>query len=240
MDIKRYVRAAKGVTHLLFRETSFIKYAHTWIASFLPSHNAIADEVPSITLQAKAWLEAHLQPDMSVFEYGSGGSTLFFAKRVKKLVSVEHDKYWYEKVSKRLSGLKFLGCEYTLLLREPEKETSVKLSSDGLENYRSTVEEYESMSFEKYVRSIDEYPDGCFDLVFVDGRARPSCIARALNKIRSGAFLMLDNSERERYSNGVSLLANFQRKDFFGIGLYNARPWQTSIWMIDHKDNHHG
>jgi len=240
VDIKRYARAAKGIAHLLFRETSSIKYAHTWITSFLPSHNAIVDEVPSITLQAKAWLEAYLKPDMSVFEYGSGGSTLFFAKNVKKLVSVEHDKYWYEKVSERLSDDEFSNCEYTLLLHEPEKEPSPQRGGDDCKSYRSTVKKYEGMSFEKYVRSIDEYPDGCFDLVFVDGRARPSCIARALKKIRSGAFLMLDNSERKRYSNSVSLLANFQRKDFFGIGPYKARPWQTSVWMITHEDNRHG
>ena len=34
-----------------------------------------------------------------LFEYGSGGSTLWWASRVKEIFSVEHDKYWFQKVS---------------------------------------------------------------------------------------------------------------------------------------------
>ncbi len=55
------------------------------------------------------------------------------------------------------------------------------------------------MSFEKYVRSIDRFIDKSLDLVIIDGRARLSCITHALKKIRPGGYLMLDDSERERY-----------------------------------------
>ena len=41
----------------------------------------------------------------SVFEFGSGGSTLWFAGFVRKLVSIEDDKDWYAVISEALAAL---------------------------------------------------------------------------------------------------------------------------------------
>lgn len=46
-----------------------------------------------------AFLEERLNASLSVFEYGSGNSTLFFAKRVDHVVSVEKDPNWHEYVA---------------------------------------------------------------------------------------------------------------------------------------------
>jgi len=43
--------------------------------------------------------------EYSVFEYGSGFSTLFWLERVKEIVSVEHDKVWFEKIFEKVKGL---------------------------------------------------------------------------------------------------------------------------------------
>lgn len=48
------------------------------------------------------FLEPRLKKEFSVFEYGSGNSTLWFSKRVKTVKAVEHDKNWYEKVKANL------------------------------------------------------------------------------------------------------------------------------------------
>ncbi len=44
------------------------------------------------------FLEERLKPSLSMFEYGSGYSTLFFGGLVGSVVSVESDRYWYEKL----------------------------------------------------------------------------------------------------------------------------------------------
>ena len=95
-------------------------------------------------------------------------------------------------------------------------------------------EQYVGKSFEGYVRSIEEYPDRYFDLVFVDGMARLSCIFHALSKIRPGGYLLLDNSDLPEYKEARSFLADYKRTDFFGIGpyLYEVPLWQTSVWEI--------
>jgi hypothetical protein len=54
--------------------------------------------------------------DKIVFEYGSGNSTIFWAPRCKKLVSVEDNQQWYNKVKAKLAD----NVEYTLF-NEKEK-----------------------------------------------------------------------------------------------------------------------
>lgn len=38
----------------------------------------------------------------SVFEFGSGGSTVFWCERAARVVSVEHDEAWHDRVRRRL------------------------------------------------------------------------------------------------------------------------------------------
>lgn len=44
------------------------------------------------------FLDERLDPDVRVFEYGSGNSTRWFAERVGEVVSVEHDRTWFDEV----------------------------------------------------------------------------------------------------------------------------------------------
>ena len=146
------------------------------------------------------------------------------------MISVEHDKGWHRKVSSVLSKEGISNCE--LVLCEPEKITSGETLCYDCKSYTSTTIQYMGMRFEKYVKSIENCPDGCFDLVFVDGRARASCIAHARSKIRPGAYLMLDDSERQYYHDAISLLADCKRTDFSGISPYKLHFVQTSVWEV--------
>jgi hypothetical protein len=54
--------------------------------------------IPWITYSAISFLEKRIDGTMSVFEYGCGNSTLWWADRVKNVVSCEHDRAWYQRV----------------------------------------------------------------------------------------------------------------------------------------------
>lgn len=75
------------------------------------------EPIPWFTYPAIEYL-SHLDlSDFSVFEYGSGYSTLFWLNRVKELVSVENDKVWYEKILKLVqeeSKIKYFFYESSL------------------------------------------------------------------------------------------------------------------------------
>src|SRR5215469_11650561 len=59
-------------------------------------------ELPWFSYAAIDFLAHYLQPGMEVCEYGSGGSTIFFARRVKSVFSIEDNSQWFELVSNRL------------------------------------------------------------------------------------------------------------------------------------------
>ena len=58
--------------------------------------------LPWYTYAAINFLEARIHQGMTVFEYGCGSSTLWYAARVGSVVSVEHDHTWYERVKREL------------------------------------------------------------------------------------------------------------------------------------------
>lgn len=55
-------------------------------------------ELPWLSYCAIDILKQRVNKNMVVFEYGSGNSTIWWSKRVKKIVSVEHNEEWYTKL----------------------------------------------------------------------------------------------------------------------------------------------
>jgi hypothetical protein len=58
--------------------------------------------LPYITYPAIDFLVRRVRSEMSVFEFGSGASTLWWAERVASVVSCEHNSEWYQAVSARV------------------------------------------------------------------------------------------------------------------------------------------
>lgn len=79
--------------------------------------------IPWMNYNVVAFLEQRLKKDLSLFEYGSGNSTLFFADRVKDVTSVESNRTWYE------------YC----LDRKPENATLIFCESDGSGKYADAI-----------------------------------------------------------------------------------------------------
>jgi hypothetical protein len=58
--------------------------------------------LPWMTYSFIDFVKERLNKDLILFEFGSGNSTLFFAERVKKVISVEHDKKWYDHIKSKI------------------------------------------------------------------------------------------------------------------------------------------
>jgi hypothetical protein len=181
---------------------------------------------PWMTFDAIEVLAASLRPGMRVFEYGSGGSTLFWAKMGADVVSIEHDPLWFGTVQKRLSGLR--GVDYRLVEPEPGK-----LGDDPGDPgaYTSDDDRYKESNFRRYVMQIDQFPENTFDLVSIDGRARPSCIVHAAPKVKPGGLLVLDNAERAYYlARTRGSLAGFEERIYPGCLPATRHLSQTNIY----------
>ena len=122
---------------------------------------------PWLPVRAIRLLDSYLDKSHTVFEWGSGWSTVWFGEHVRQVVSVEHDREWFEVVQARLKK-RGLGHKVT-----------VSLVGD----------------MESYACAIDQW-QGMFDLILVDGRLRSECMAKAIGRVREGGILVLDNVER--------------------------------------------
>lgn len=192
-----------------------------WRASQVQG-SPLDDRTPWLTFGARRQLLRIVDPGDTVFEYGSGGSTLFLAERSRIVHTVEHDPEWFIKVKEKLESRGLANV--TLELREPR-------SSQSSNEYGSTDARYRGLSFIDYASHIDQFPDDYFDLVIIDGRARPSCFAHAHRKVRDGGWVVLDNSERSEYHSILELadVAGWQTHHCLGPGPYVPYFWRTTF-----------
>jgi hypothetical protein len=175
-----------------------MKYFRSWSSYLSPGRSPATGKLPWITFSAIDRLNRIINPDMEVFEYGSGGSTLFWASRVRHITSVEHDREWFEKMQGELQGSNKSNIRYLLIEPQPDADYQKK-DYRVPEDYISSGGNYRGKNFENYVKAIDMYPDRHFDVIVIDGRARPSCILHSLPKLKKGGWLLIDNADRSYY-----------------------------------------
>jgi len=58
-----------------------------------------SEPIPWVTYSFIDFIADRIQKDHTVFEFGSGNSTFYYAQRAKRVVSVEHDRAWFDKIS---------------------------------------------------------------------------------------------------------------------------------------------
>lgn len=206
-------------------------FLEPWLESVAFSRGPLSDELPRIAFPAMRFLETILTPASKVFEYGAGGSTMFLASRVKELVSVEHNASWFEMTRRAMEAVcAKRDIRWRGVLAEvtsPEQPSSLPFA-DPL-SYASSDKNFFNKEFFAYASVIDEYPDEHFDVILIDGRARPSCFLHAMNKVRCGGYVVLDNAEREHYAwiEDTALRLGFVCREFWGPGPYNDYCWRT-------------
>lgn len=173
-------------------------YRKRWSDSFKANRNSVVDEMPWINFPACEYLEKNLRPEYKVFEYGGGGSTLFFCKNVAEVTTVEDNETWFATLTKIISQKGYKNWNGEFIVPEPVEGNS-RRSPENPMDFASKARGKEGLSFERYARSIDRFPEAYFDLILVDGRARPSCIQQALPHLKKGGLLVVDNTERPYY-----------------------------------------
>lgn len=101
-----------GALVQLYLNSSFTEEG--WFKSFYSKQSIDKNNnpIPWLTYSFIHFLDKRLTKNMVVFEYGAGNSTIWFAKRVKKIKSVENDEQWVSLLKNKLPQ----NCE--LILRE--------------------------------------------------------------------------------------------------------------------------
>ena len=200
-----------------------------WIATSGPGRSPLVDEVPWLVNQAVDFLRTNLSGHGRIFEWGSGGSTLFFAARSVELATVEHDESWFEQMSELIEDRNFAHVDIRFF---PPEMQRAEYSAENPERFASTAEGYRFASFEAYVQAIDDYPNDYFELVSIDGRARVACMKHAIRHVAPGGWLLLDNSDRTVYLADIpEALLSWSRQDFLGPVNYSGAFGMTTLWQ---------
>lgn len=160
-----------------------------WIRSFESKSPVDIDgnPIPWVTYSFIDFIKGRIQKQHSVFEFGSGNSTLFYAKYAGSVASVEHDKVWLDKIS-----------------------SSAPANSEMIFSSLVYDGEYCRMPLKLAKK---------FNIIIVDGRDRVNCCKNCLGALTEDGVVVLDDSEREQYSDAVNFLLSqgFRHLLFSGI-----------------------
>jgi SAM-dependent methyltransferase len=128
--------------------------------------------LPWIAYTSIARLRSFLTRRSRVLEYGSGMSTVWYARHAGAVYSVEDDRPWFEKVRQIIQSERLVNVTYCFAQTEEEYASFMAGDAEG------------------------------FDLIMVDGSCRSKCVAHAGNLLRPGGILYLDNSDKDSAPEG--------------------------------------
>ncbi|MEO0405916.1 MAG: hypothetical protein AAF289_01060 [Cyanobacteria bacterium P01_A01_bin.135] len=205
--------------------------------------DAAEEPLPWWTYPAIEFIATWVRPEMRVFEYGGGHSTLWWAERVQQVITVDHDQNWVTKVAGRLSSPHQITC-VAANRRSRDAQTAIAPYRDYFDRSPRTNFPYDATritqrglndaDFLGYVDTINQQP-GLFDCIVIDGMARRLCAHAAVPKLKADGIILFDNSNRSDYLEGYQHLT---RCGFAQIRLWGSVPGATfpscsSIFLRD-------
>lgn len=131
-------------------------------------------EMPWLTIEANNIAKTYLLPSDIGVELGSGRSTVWLAKKVGQLTSIEHSKPWFEHVSKLLEEKKIGNVEYRLAEPNTKDQTNLPI----------------------YYNQLRDFQDASLDFCLIDGLYRDECTRLLIDKLRPGGVMIIDNVNR--------------------------------------------
>ena len=192
-------------------KSQYQKNKLSWQKSFLDGfcQDENGAPLPWMTYPFIEFITPQLNKNLEIFEFGSGSSTLFFAKRVKKVIALESNAKWFEIMKLKIAEAKLDNIELILM-------------KDALEN-----EEYAKYAQNLAAKGIN------FDLIVVDSLKRSNCVKNSILALKPSGRLILDDSERRHYGKIFEFMKDegFKQQDFEGIAPAQLRMKNTTIFF---------
>jgi hypothetical protein len=131
-------------------------------------------------------LQSYLKPEMNIFEYGSGFSSLFYAQNGCTVYGVETRIEWKKKIED--------------LAKENDLNERINIElCENVENFYKAILQYEKI----------------FDVIIVDSIQRLACLKEAKFVYIKG-LIILDNSERLNLIDAKNIMMGFDFIEFQG------------------------
>ncbi|NCS89396.1 MAG: hypothetical protein AUK34_14220 [Ignavibacteria bacterium CG2_30_36_16] len=135
-----------------FRHSGYLKDTG-WINSYKKKQPVDAENnpLPWMTHSFIHFIANKLTKELSVFEYGSGNSTLYFAEKVKSVTSLEHNEEWFRKMKEKtpsnvaLTFNKFPSDDYSMAITKSEKKFDI-IIDDAMDRLNVIYNSYQSLT----------------------------------------------------------------------------------------------
>ena len=162
--------------------------------------------MPWIVPETVSWLEKNMREEWQVFEFGSGWSTIWYAKHCRHIVSVEDNAGWNQVVEGRVKDQGVKNCELRLA------------------------------SLNDFISIISSFPNDYFDLIIIDSseeqkNLRIEALEASMSKVRPGGYILLDDSDRPQNTVLPHSLDDWGVLRFVGIKPFPLMAIETSIFQ---------
>jgi precorrin-6B methylase 2 len=124
-----------------------------WFRSFREEASVDGDgnPIPWMTYPAIEFLKLRIRTEWSVFEFGCGRGTLWWASRVREVISLEHDHNWYQQIAPTLPKNVILnqvnlilGGAYSKKIREYQRKFDIVIL-DGRDRVNCAINSLEAL-----------------------------------------------------------------------------------------------
>ena len=199
-----------------------------WVTTtYQQERGLLSRGLPWITFPAWRWLRSYLEKGMTVHEWGSGDSTIFFARRAGRVTSIEHEARWYEIVAGEVDRLGLHNVQIRHVAPEPAHHYDDRFDAEHRQRYASSDPTLSGMLLYEYARSIDGHPPRSVDVVMIDGRVRRACAEAARSRVRPRGIAVVDDTDR---ADGLGALEPFQRAGWT-IRHFDG-PSPLAVWPV--------
>ena len=188
-----------------FRHWTF-RYVKNRVIQIL--HEKTHPNHPWLTRQSVHILADLLQDTDTGLEFGSGRSTIWFAQRTSRVISIEHDFKWYQSVGQKIQDL----------------------------NLESKIDYRYCDNIADYVGQIDSLEDNSIDYCLIDGKARDECTLKVLPKLKHEGILIIDNinlylPNASRSPNSIRRFDNTNDSDWASVQV-QIDSWEM-VWTTN-------
>lgn len=157
--------------------------------------------LPWLTYPLINFIEPRLKKSFIMFEYGCGNSTIWFAKYVKEIHSVEHDKEWYREIDKTKPANAHI---YLQEIDNPDSYSAITfMSKDDAIPY-----------------SLEVTASGqLYDIILIDGVYRNNSVVNSIKSLKNTGVIIVDNIDYVESRDATEYLrkAGFKKIEFWGM-----------------------
>jgi hypothetical protein len=203
-------RSVNAFRHMLLEP----RHAARWVGDRVTRRSPLELGLPWLSWPSIEYLRRELRPGMRVFEWGGGGSTIFFLRLGCTVTTVESNPLWRDR----------------LLLAVSREDFRIRDRSDLRFVPAETGER------ENVIAYIDAVRAGApWDVILVDGIDEPflnriNCLRIAPQALSVTGLIILDDAWRDLYADAAHILHGYIRREFWGLGPCRLGVTKTDVY----------